>query len=56
MSMAALPVPLPLPHHYRRGGGSVVADGFLNNHRDSGRFFLELNAKMHESEQKFSVR
>ncbi len=34
----------------------AVAVGILDNHRGSGRYFLEFNAKMHESEQKFSIR
>jgi hypothetical protein len=38
------------------GGGGAVAVNFLKNHRGSGRFFLEVNAKIHESERKFSVR
>jgi hypothetical protein len=36
MSMAALPLPPPLPRRDRRGSGGAVAAGFGKNRRGSG--------------------
>jgi hypothetical protein len=36
MSMAALPLPPPLPRRDRRGGGGAVAAGFGEIHHSSG--------------------
>jgi hypothetical protein len=55
MSMAVPPLPPPLPRRYRRGGGGRFFQITIAVRRGSGRFFLEVNAKMHESEQKFSI-
>jgi hypothetical protein len=53
MSMAVRPL---LPRRYRCGGGDAVAVDILKNHRGGGRFFLEVDAKIHEFGHKLNVR